>query len=268
MKYNKFWVYQEGEAVLKTGKQKIRCLGGSNISLEDAANEARKKILMVEERIHGRKEVFEEYTVEIKEELIQEIDTRNIITRNYYGALILNSEKIMMMDIDHCPKTFWELFGFKAKKTPKERIIERLEKLLAGSYKHLSMRVYETPKGIRCIVNNREFNADSQETEKILRDFHNDWLYVILCKKQNCFRARLTPKPYRCKVPKLKSRFPRSKPEDIAEYERWKTVYEEKIPKYSSCRFIKQINEDNGQFKEIIKIHDQISGALEKKPLA
>ena len=84
MKYNRFWVYKEGETVLTTGKQKIRCLGGSNISPEDAANEALKKIRMVEERIHGRKEVFEEYTVEIKEELIQEIDQKNIITRNYY----------------------------------------------------------------------------------------------------------------------------------------------------------------------------------------
>lgn len=268
MKYNKFWVYKEGEAILKTGRQKIRCLGGSNISLEDAANEALKKIRMVEERIHGKKAVFDEYTVEIQEELIQEIDTKNIITRNYYGALILNSESMMIMDIDYAPKTFWELFGFSPRKTSKERIIAKLDKLLAGQYKDLAMRVYETPKGIRCIVNNREFKAASPETEKILKAFNNDWLYGILCRKQDCFRARLTAKPYRCKVHKLKSRFPRTSEADIEEYENWKKIYDEKSKNYSSCRFIKQINDENGQFKEIIKIHDRICGAFEKKHLA
>ena len=37
-----------------------------------------------------------------------------------------------------------------------------------------------------------------------MRKMGVDWLYVRLSKKQNCYRARLTPKPYRMKHQTIK----------------------------------------------------------------
>lgn len=57
--------------------------------------------------------------------------------------------------------------------------------------------VYRTSAGFRLIVQGKGFTPGSPETRKLMRRFGADYLYATLCDAQKCFRARLTPKPYR-----------------------------------------------------------------------
>ncbi len=72
----------------------------------------------------------------------------------------------------------------------------------------MGIRVYETHSGIRLILGIQMADPGSPESRKLLRSFHADRLYVDLCARQNCYRARLTPKPYRIKMKSMRLRYP------------------------------------------------------------
>jgi len=63
-------------------------------------------------------------------------------------------------------------------------------------------------QGARVIVLGRNFDPRDRETKKMMDGFNCDPLYTRLCLKQGCYRARLTPKPYRMKMQAYKVRFP------------------------------------------------------------
>ena len=70
------------------------------------------------------------------------------------------------------------------------------------------------------------------------RSFGSDPLYVRLCTAQQCFRARLTPKPWRCDAGKPPARFPF--PDGAAElrYREWVQHYEQASQPYAVCRLL------------------------------
>jgi len=268
MKYYKYWAMGRNAIEMDGVRKEVSSLAGSNESTQDAERKAQEQIRQIGQKIHGDSHVFSEYQVPIKEELIREINPKAIITRNHYGSLILNAENMMIMDIDHPPISFLGLFGFGRKGTPKERIVQMIgEKIASGKYGELSARIYETFQGIRCIIHNAPCDPSSHEAEYLMRKFNNDPLYGFLCKKQQCFRARLTPKPHRCKFHRPPSKFPRFEPREIEEFNEWRTKYDELSRDYATCRFIKEIG--SGRFfRELIDIHDEISGALSSRKLA
>jgi hypothetical protein len=94
-------------------EQNIICYGGSNISVEDAQVRAKEKAEKVKRKIKGEKHLFDEYEAEIREEILQIIDNHSAITRNRYGAQVLNVEKILILDIDKPKTSFGDLFRKK-----------------------------------------------------------------------------------------------------------------------------------------------------------
>src|SRR5688572_866034 len=123
MKIYKFWVTEKQKILIDGMGQDITCYGGSNISVEDARSRAREKAEKVKRKIKGEKHLFDEYEEEIREEILRLIDDHSAITRNRYGAQVLNTENLMILDIDK-PKPSGGLAGlFKQKDTrsPKEQ---------------------------------------------------------------------------------------------------------------------------------------------------
>ncbi|MCX7934462.1 MAG: hypothetical protein N3A66_04285, partial [Planctomycetota bacterium] len=185
-------VWLEGRGI----EIEIKCYGGSNISLDDARQRALAKIEKVKRKLAGDAHAFDDYEVEIREEVIRLLDERTAITRNRYGALVLNAQDLMIMDIDRPPFSFWDLFRAVGKDAAKERIVARVRRLAQlPKYQYLGLRVYETKNGIRVIALGRNFDPRAAETQAILQEFNCDALYARLCQRQRCFRARLTPKP-------------------------------------------------------------------------
>jgi hypothetical protein len=262
MKLYKYWTAEKRKILIDGVEQEITCYGGSNVSLEEARSRAREKVEKIQRKIAGEKNVFDRYEAEIREEILRIIDDRSAITRNRYGAQVLNSESLMILDIDK-PKPaagggLGGLFKKKDTRTPKEQIFEMIRNLaVTPKYKDYGFRIYETYQGARVIVSGRDFDPRAAETRRLMDEFNCDPLYITLCIKQGCYRARLTPKPYRMNMKAYKVQFPRE--EEDSEWQQWLTNYEWESRSFSVCKLIEQVGASDA-LNEAIRLHDEITG--------
>lgn len=269
MKLYKYWVTDKQKIVIDGTEQEITCYGGSNSSIEDARLRAKEKAEKIKRKIRGEKHLFDEYEVEIREEMLQIIDDHSAITRNRYGAQVLNAEHLLILDIDK-PKTgsggLVGLFRKKDTRSPKEQIFDTVRQLAATpKYESYGFRLYETYQGARVIVLGKAFDPRARDTSALMSDFHCDPLYMTLCQKQRCFRARLTPKPHRMKMRRYKVQFPREGNE--SELQQWLAEYERESRNFNTCKFIEQVGTRHS-LNEVVQLHDDITGANFRQPLA
>lgn len=66
---------------------------------------------------------------------------------------------------------------------------------LSDTELNLQLRVYETAHGYRLLVESQNLTPDGSVFAMLARGFECDPSYLKLCQKQDCYRARLTPKP-------------------------------------------------------------------------
>jgi hypothetical protein len=139
-----------------------------------------------------------------REQILQEISDGDslsaVITRNSYGAQVLNTARVMFVDIDlpEPPKPrvglFQALFG-KSKPAPppdpkpENDALMRVE-MWTASNQEWGWRVYRTRSGLRLLATQGTMEADSSATDEIFEALGADPLYRKLCKNQKCFRAR------------------------------------------------------------------------------
>lgn len=202
----------------------------------------------------------------LREEIVEVItgsDGREsaIMTRNSYGALILNAARVMFIDID---------FDAQAKSSPLRRLmgrsapspltqhLARIEKW-AQQHPQFSLRVYRTFGGLRGLITNELFDPTSAASTTVLQSLNSDPLYVRLCRAQECFRARLTPKPWRCGVTAPPSRYPWPTSEAELAHRRWERAYEYATHRYTTCQLIKEFGSNSGpsEVARIVEIHDR-----------
>jgi hypothetical protein len=266
MKIYKYWVTEKQKILIDGVEQAITCYGGSNVSVDEARIRATEKAEKVKRKIKGEKHLFDEYEAEIREEILRILDDHSAITRNRYGAQVLNAEKLLILDIDKPKSSFGDLFKKKDAAQDKIKIFEMVKKLASTSkYQAYAFRIYETYQGARVIVLGKDFNARDPDTGRIMSEFHCDRLYMTLCQKQGCFRARLTPKPYRMNLRRYKVQFPREG--DDAELQGWLADYERESRNFSTCRFVEQVGTRHS-INDVVQFHDEITGANFRQSLA
>jgi hypothetical protein len=266
MKIYKHWAAEKQKTLLEGAEQQITCYGGSNISIEDAQSRAKEKAEKIKRKIKGEKHLFDEYESEIREEILEIIDDHSAITRNRYGAQVLNAERLLILDIDKPKAAFADIFRKKEAGQDKLKIFEMVRKLASTPrYQEYGFRIYETFQGARAIVLGKDFDPRDHDTSKIMNEFNCDRLYMTLCNKQNCFRARLTPKPYRMKMRRYKVQYPRE--EEDAELRQWLADYERESRNFSVCRFIEQVGRRHS-VDAVVRLHDEITGINFHQPLA
>ncbi|MCC7119272.1 MAG: hypothetical protein IT310_12165 [Anaerolineales bacterium] len=267
MRIYKYWSAEKSQIEIQGEMKPLTTYGGSNASLDEAAAKAREKMEKVKRQIRGERNLFEDYESEIREEILQALDERTIVTRNRYGAQVLNAETLMFLDIDKPkPAGFAGLFKKSSAGSAKDQIYEMTRKLAATKYPTLTFRIYETFQGARVIVLGKDFNPRDRATLEMLNEFNCDTLYTLLCQKQACFRARLTPKPYRINLKAYKVNYPRDNSD--AAFAAWLQSYEQASRNYSVCRFVEQIGSSGLSLPEAVRLHDEITGAMQKAPLA
>jgi len=257
MRIFKYWIEHSKDLTIAEGIQQVsKVFGGSNISIEDAKKDAEIKLEKAQKIINGEFRKDESYEADIIEEIIHEIDKDNIITRNRYGALVLNSRKLMFIDIDdYSKRSFWDKI-FNRKLTQKELILKQISKTIKkGKYADLGFRVYETFKGFRVIVSGKDFSPRSKESKSIMKDFSADNLYRWLCIKQNCYRARLTPKPHRIKQNRIKVIFPNRTKTEQEIIENWIQSYESNSNNFATCKLVLEYGRSYSN--RVIDYHDK-----------
>jgi hypothetical protein len=97
-----------------------------------------------------------------------------------------------------------------------------------------------------------------------------DPAYAKLCKVQGSFRARLTPKPWRCGSSTPPGRHPRSDADLRARFAEWLGDYERASSRYATCRFVETVGSDSptSETRPLIEWHDKMARSGETLPLA
>ncbi|MEO8161656.1 MAG: hypothetical protein ABI588_09575, partial [Arenimonas sp.] len=175
---------------------------------------------------------------------------------------------LAMIDIDFPDTAERGLAFWKKAVDPAEKALLKVREWHQHNPR-VSLRVYRTPKGLRLLRTDEPVAADTPEAERLLQELGNDPLYAALCKRQQCFRARLGPKPWRALLPLPPGRFPREGLKAV-EFELWLAQYELASAQFAACRYLESLGEDciDRSLQALVAAHDQRSGALTDRPLA
>ncbi len=272
MKICKHWARQSSE-IVKDGKTwNLVAFGGSTESDTHAEEEAERSLQRVLKRVRTG-EPLDSYLYSdrpVREELKQEFYSKSgelnaVITRNNYGSLVLNTTNCMFIDMDFMPPGCMTNF-FGKKSSPDDDIISRITTIIA-TRPELGVRYYRTTKGFRLIVTSALYKPNSPEARELLTLFGSDPLYAKLCHVQDCFRARLTAKPWRIDLDAPPFRFPWIEAEREKAQRTWEETYDKKAVGRAVCRFVGEqgVSTVLPEIQKIIDIHDRFclgEGAL------
>ena len=207
-----------------------------------------------------------------------------VITRNGYGCLVLNTAQIMFVDVD-LPQAepasgaggwLGRLFGRGKPTAPPSLGPDAMKtELLARAAQTLQRhpdwgwRVYRTRAGFRLLATHKLFDP-ADPAEEVFQELGADPLYRQLCKVQKCYRARLTPKPWRCGIRQAPRSWPWPSAKVEEEFKRWDARYLAACEGRATCELIATLGnpEIHAAIQPIMAIHDDTTRALSKLPLA
>ena len=206
---------------------------------------------------------------EIVDSLTHGEDEIALVTRNRYGALILNSASVCFADVDFPAIQSYGfidalLLFFSGKRRRQRMQVARDATMQAvrdwaQRNPNHSFRLYRTRAGLRLLFTDRLYSPASAKTAQMLRDLGSDSLYRKLTEKQECFRARLTPKPWRCGCRRPPSQYPWDDAEAERTYREWEREYQEKTKGYATCELVETFGEgvSEGGVNIIVDLHDR-----------
>lgn len=257
--------------------------GWSQSSVEEAERQAARALDVLAARVMAG-ETLDSYgygtRAPMREELIQEVrhgcEVVAFVTRNCYGALVMNTARAMFADID-CPKPkptgglLKRLFGKATSELP-DPTLEALGRVQAWSRRHpqYSMRVYRTNAGLRVLFTSHTFEPADSVTCRVLEELGSDPLYARLCQAQKCFRARLTPKPWRMGMRLERHIWPAPSPHHEAAWARWVKNYNERRQRFAVCSLEGEFGSGDllEEISPVLRLHDEICGVGHALPLA
>ena len=277
MNFPRFW------QALHTGK--VTTWGWSDTSNEDALAKAGERQRHVFAWLGGDQQKrlgnYGYPNRPMREEVLREFPGTDgtpagVLTRNSYGCVVLNTAGLLFVDVDtpegSIGSFFARLLGRKTP-TPQEVLEEALrEKLRAWAAARIDWRwrMYRTRAGVRLMAVHRPFAPEDPVVLQAFEQFGADRLYRALCKTQKCFRARLTPKPWRCDVSKPPWGWPWRDAPAEASFREWEREYISKTSAFATCRLLGEFGSSPAapEFAEMIRTHDDATRADAEMPLA
>ncbi len=284
MKIPKYWAKGTQSLPGPDGRMvAFSCWHWSDVSVAEAQQKANARALNVAQKFLNH-QTLDRYSYgdrPLREEVVQVVPGRStpeagLVTRNGYGALVLNTANVMFIDIDFPSGAdggslvgrLKGLFG-KPQPTLEERACQEIV-AWARTRPDLGLRVYRTFGGLRCLVTNTLFDPRQEESAALMRSLKSDPLYIQLCRVQECFRARLTPKPWRCGVKLPPSRYPWENSVHEARYRAWEREYTQAASPYVVCKLLQQIGprQVHPEVEPVLTLHDRFTCAAADRKLA
>jgi len=134
------------------------------------------------------------------------------------------------------------------------------------------VRLYRTPAGFRLLVMHRLFDPHDAAVEECFAALKADPMYAKMCHMQRCFRARVSPKPWRIGLEARilpyaawDARYA-GLPQRLA----WIEHYERAAQGYCACRFVEELGQGNcADATEAVRLlHDDMCRVDESLPSA
>ena len=267
MRFAKYWT------VAKNSSGNVTARGWSDVSQDEASRNAADRLQRILDWLHHPAQDLDRYRYVIDDAICEQVidriessDGREIavISRNAYGSLILNVTGVMIIDIDvestiARPGIIARLFGAKAQTA--DAVMEtKLDRIRAWQRSHLdyTLRVYRTAAGLRVLVTNRLFESMDASSLQVMIELDSDPLYRELCKSQKCFRARLTPKPWRIGWKAPAEKFPFATQRHEQSFNEWYRSYCELAKSWAVCELLESIGNSPAHptAQQIIDLHD------------
>jgi hypothetical protein len=159
------------------------------------------------------------------------------------------------------------LFGGGSK--PSDAQLDGLRGVLRSSGAG-SFRVYRTAGGYRLLATDRLYTPGSNESESLMRQVGADPAFIQLCRIQDSFRARLTPKPWRIGKAAPPGDFPREDARLRQAFEQWLQEYDRAAGSKATCRFVETVGDGaiHPDVAHIVQLHDDRTRATSALALA
>jgi len=174
---------------------------------------------------------------------------------------VLNTQSVFFADVDiSSPRLTDKLLGLFGKKKPtfEQQLIDTIAKITQRD-SQMCIRLYRTLKGYRIAIMDRLIDPEEAQSDSLLKEFGSDKLYVSLCRSQDCYRARLTPKPWRCGSTKPPTRFPFTFSGTEERFKEWLTGYEKTAQRFATCVLVGEFGSvvKHPRAQSVMELHDQ-----------
>lgn len=159
-----------------------------------------------------------------------------------------------------------------AKGGPEQQAMERINGFVR-SRPEWRLRLYRTPAGLRVMAMHRPFAPGEPAVTEFFQALHTDPVYVTMCQRQQCFRARVTPKPWRMGIAThFKPRcgtWPVSA-EAMPVRKAWVDAYHDKARAFAACKFVSEAGAGgvHEHARQVQHLHDQLCRADTNLPIA
>ena len=252
MNVPRFWARSTADVRNKDGRSlELAAWGWSSNDRSEAEAKARERLARLRSRVEHGLELSHGYAYAerpLREEIVEELraprgEVVGVVTRNGYGSLVLNADRAMFVDVDLPRASFASRFGAwfgVARHRPEAETLARLKTVLA-SVSGSSFRIYRTAAGFRVLATDPVFKPGSAEAETLMTQLDADPAFVRLCRAQESFRARLTPKPWRCGCERPAVRFPREHAHDEERFSEWLQRYDKACDAKATCRVVEEV---------------------------
>ncbi|MEM6980307.1 MAG: hypothetical protein AAF539_11635 [Planctomycetota bacterium] len=156
--------------------------------------------------------------------------------------------------------------------TPEQHARRRITRF-ADSHPDWSFRLYRTPAGFRILVTHATLEPRGDVARRFFDGVSVDPVYARMCFNQNCFRARVTPKPWRIGIDDHLKPRPGVWPIDptrLPDRQAWVDTYDRKRVGYAACRFESTLGKGHvcEAVANVMRVHDDWSGATGRHPIA
>lgn len=212
----------------------------------------------------------------LREEILRTIEgdqagePAGVVTRNSYGAEVLNTAAMLFLDIDlpepGLADRLGKLFG---RAFPDQESLAQLRRTLA-ELSVATFRIYRTASGFRVMAVDRNFNPAGLDVQELMRKTGTDAAFSQLCLAQRSFRARLTPKPWRAGLRPPPGEFPREDDDARRRFAEWLSKYDSAAGRYATCRYLETVGTGQaaGAAKTLQQLHDHATRCEMPLPLA
>jgi hypothetical protein len=266
------------------------CWGWSDVSEEDAREKGRQRVRVIAEKLRegASPEAYVYADRPLREKILDEWKNSDgvsyaLVTLNAYGCQVLNTTAAIFVDVDLNVPEAPPIEGLKrawrrllGKEEPPSRR-EQQENQAVASLKAMfrmdaefGARIYRTCAGLRYLFTHSRGNPASPETLGMMSALGADPLYVKLCRIQECYRARLTPKPWRCGMSALSPRYPWADEMSERTARSWLDQYAREIELFATCRLLQRLGRSDlsPEVSRIVEFHDKMTKAASGLELA